>query len=159
VIANRNLGGGCPYCTGKKVLQGFNDLATRNPSLVKEWDYEKNSDLKPENFTANSGRKVWWKCKKRHTYEAQIIHRNKGGGCPYCSGKKVLQGFNDLVTRNPHLAQEWNYTLNGDLKPDHFTANSCRNVWWKCVKGHEWQTRIAHRNNGSGCPYCSKRKK
>lgn len=29
-------------------LQGFNDLATVNPAIAKEWDYEKNDELSPE---------------------------------------------------------------------------------------------------------------
>ena len=60
-IASRNSGSGCPYCSGNKVLKGENDLQTVNPTLAKEWNYEKNGDSKPENFTANSGQKVWWK--------------------------------------------------------------------------------------------------
>ncbi len=29
-------------------------------------------------------------------------------------------------------------------------------MWWKCCKGHEWQSEIVHRvkENGSGCPIC-----
>ena len=31
--------------------------------------------------------------------------------------------------------------------------------WWKCNKGHEWQSTIAHRTfMKSGCPYCIGRK-
>ena len=35
----------CPYCSGQRVLKGINDLATTNPELAKEWNYEKNSGL------------------------------------------------------------------------------------------------------------------
>lgn len=31
----------CPYCANKKIIIGFNDLATTNPELLEEWDYEK----------------------------------------------------------------------------------------------------------------------
>ena len=34
-------GYGCPYCSGHRTLKGINDLATTNPNLAKEWDYEK----------------------------------------------------------------------------------------------------------------------
>ena len=34
--------GHCPYCSNRKVLKGYNDLATTNPELLKEWNYEKN---------------------------------------------------------------------------------------------------------------------
>ena len=129
-----------------------------NPTLMKEWNYEKNCDLKPESFTANSGKKVWWKCKKGHEWEATIAHRNNGRGCPYCSGRYAIKGETDLLTVNPALAVEWNYEKNGKLSPENFTANSKVKVWWKCTKGHEWQSTIANRNRGRGCPYCSKRK-
>ncbi len=158
-INTRNKGTGCPYCSGKKVLKGFNDLTTINSKLASEWNHEKNDNIKPENFTANSGKKVWWKCEKGHEWQATIGDRNTGKGCPYCSNQKVLKGYNDLETVNPKLAREWNYEKNGDLKPEDFTANSNKKVWWKCNKGHEWQAIIYSRNHGTGCPYCSGRKK
>ena len=60
---------------------------------------------------------------------------------------------------NPLLMSEWNYEKNGDLRPEHFTANSGKKVWWICEKGHEWQATIYDRNNGRGCPECKKLKK
>ena len=158
-IKNRNNGSGCPYCSRQKILKGYNDLETINPNLAKEWNYEKNGDLKPENFTANSHIKVWWKCEHGHEWQAIIASRNNGRGCPYCAGQKVLKGYNDLATLNPKITEEWNYEKNGDLKPENFTAKSGKKVWWKCSNGHEWQARIFDRNNGNSCPYCSGRKK
>ena len=158
-IAHRNVGQGCPYCSNRRILIGYNDLATINPKLANEWNYEKNGDLKPDDFTSNSGKKVWWKCSKGHEWQATINNRNNGTGCPHCSNKQVLKGYNDLVTVNPKLACEWNYERNSNLRPEHILANSHKKVWWKCEKGHEWQAQIKSRNYGSGCPYCSGRKK
>ncbi len=157
-ISNRNEGRNCPYCSGKKVLKGYNDLATINPTLAKEWNYEKNGDLKPEVFTANSGRKVWWKCDKGHEWQANIDSRNKGSGCPFCKGKKAIKGYNDLTTLNPKLAREWNYERNNRLTPKEVMPNTNLTVWWKCDKGHEWQARIASRTKGRDCPICSNKK-
>ena len=157
IIASRNSGNNCPYCSGRNTVKGYNDLATLNQTLTSEWNYEKNGDLKPENFTANSGKKVWWKCNKGHEWQATIFNRNNGRRCPICSNKQVLIGYNDLANINPQLAKEWNYEKNGDLKPQDFTLNSNKKVWWKCEKGHEWQAIIANRNKGIGCPYCSGR--
>jgi len=28
-------------------------------------------------------------------------------------------------------------------------------VWWRCIKGHEWEARISNRTLGNDCPYCS----
>ena len=157
-IANRNNGRSCPHCSGQIVSEGYNDLRTINPNLAKEWNYEKNGILKPECFTANSGQKVWWRCSQGHEWQAVIINRNQGKGCPYCAGKKVLKGDNDLQTANPTLANEWNYEKNGILKPEHFTAHSNKKVWWKCSKGHEWQAAIGDRSQGHTCPYCAGKK-
>lgn len=98
-------GYGCPYCSGHRALKGVNDLATTNPALAKEWNYEKNGNLTPHDITAGSRKKVWWLCEKGHAYEQLIIKRSsRGAACPYCSGHKVLRGFNDLATVNPLLA-------------------------------------------------------
>ena len=132
-----------------------------NPTLMAEWNWEKNNELglDPKMLTLGSHKKVWWKCNKGHEWQAIIANRNEGRNCPYCSSKKVLKGYNDLATINPTLANEWNCEKNGDLKPEDFTANSGKKVWWICDKGHEWQATIVNRNRGRGCPYCSGRKK
>lgn len=81
---NRIHGTNCPYCANKKVLQGYNDLKTLNPNLAKQWDFEKNADLKPTQVTSGSRKKVWWKCDKGHSWQAYIYSRNKGRGCKTC---------------------------------------------------------------------------
>ncbi len=156
-VNNRSKGRGCPFCSNKKVLIGFNDLATKNPELSKEWNYEKNGNLQPTDLTDGSNKKVWWKCDKGHEWEAYINNRKKGYGCPFCSNKKVLIGFNDLLTVNPELAKEWNYNKNGELKPTDITEKSNVIVWWRCKNGHEWEANANNRSKGKGCPYCSGR--
>ncbi len=142
----------------REHLEKESSILHSNPEIAKEWNYEKNVNLKPEHFAANSNKKVWWKCSKGHEWQAVIASRNSGGhGCPYCLGLYAVKGENDLQTVNPGLAKEWNWEMNGTLTPEHFTANSGEKVWWKCSKGHAWQAKIYHRNNGSGCPYCSGR--
>ena len=39
-VKNRNIGIGCPYCSGRYAVKGENDLQTVNPDLAKEWNYE-----------------------------------------------------------------------------------------------------------------------
>ena len=68
-------GYGCPYCSGQRILKGVNDLATTNPELAKEWNYEKNGKLTPYDLSAGSGKKVWWLCEKGHAYEQSIYKR------------------------------------------------------------------------------------
>jgi glutaredoxin len=155
----RSRGTNCPYCSGQKVLKGFNDIETVNPRLSSEWHPTKNGELTSYMFTPGSGRKVWWLGKCRHEWQAIIYSRSNGNGCPYCAGQKVLKGFNDLTTINPQLASEWHPTKNGDLKPDMITSSANKKIWWKCKNGHEWQTTINNRNRGSGCPICARQKR
>lgn len=84
-VKSRVSGVGCPYCNGKRVLKDFNDLASINPGLTSEWNYEKNAPLTPDDVTHSSGKKVWWTCKNGHNYQASIDNRSKGRGCPICA--------------------------------------------------------------------------
>lgn len=60
-----------------------------------------------------------------------------------------------LLSVNPILANEWNFELNGNLKPENVAPNSQIKVWWKCKNGHCWFAKVANRNKlGRGCPYC-----
>ena len=154
-IVNRNKGTGCPYCAGREVLRGFNDLATTNPDLASEWNYEKNKNLTPQDVTKGSGRKVWWRCSEGHEWQATVANRNYENNCPICQNKIILVGYNDLTTINPTLASEWNYKRNGSLMPENFAESSGKKVWWQCKKGHEWQATVASRNSGTGCPVCN----
>ena len=83
-ICDRKRGNGCPYCSGKKVVIGETDLLTVNPLLASEWHPTRNKDLLPSQVSANSGKTVWWKCKKGHEWKAKIYSRNNGCGCPEC---------------------------------------------------------------------------
>ena len=135
-----------------------NSLFEKYPDLLKEWDFEKNKGLSPWDVSPNSNKKVWWKCSQGHEWQATINSRNKGNGCPYCSGRFAVTGKNDLQTVNPTLAKEWNYKKNSNLKPEFFTANSGQKVWWMCKDGHEWEAKVNNRSNGRGCPFCSNKK-
>ena len=146
----------CPYCSGRLPIVGTNDLQTTNPDLIKEWDYEKNSPIYPYMVKKGSNNKIWWKCEKGHEWQAEISARTSGkSGCPYCAGRKTIQGENDLVSIESKLLSEWNYKKNDGKKPSDFKMHSGALVWWKCERGHEWQAKIADRSRGDGCPYCS----
>ena len=75
----------CPICSGQKVLEGFNDLATVNPSLAREWHPTLNGKLTAKQVTAGSSKKkVWWLCPRGHEYQATVANRSNGTGCPIC---------------------------------------------------------------------------
>ena len=171
---------GCPFLSGKAIWKGFNDLATVNPGLAKEWHPTKNGSLRPEDVTSNHHNKVWWylpyddsRTGKHFNFEwqATVLNRNyRGDGCPYLNiSPAVWKGFNDLATVNPELAAEWHPTKNGDLTPSDVTGSCGKRVWWllpydvpedypiEHLRGKhfdfEWKIQIRNRNNGTGCPY------
>lgn len=160
-ISSRMRGHGCPFCSNQKLLAGFNDLATRNPELLEEWDYEKNSIL-PTEISSGTKKKVWWKCPRGHSFEMSVGNRTakRKSGCPYCSvpAKRVLKGFNDLETNYPALAKEWHPDENGALSPDSILCGSSKKVWWLGPCGHKFKQSIINRVNGDNCPYCSHQK-
>ena len=159
-IASRIRGhGNCPYCSGEKLLVGFNDLVSQRPELAAEWDYEKNGALRPEQVTTASCKKIWWICPLGHSYRSQISSRTtKETSCPYCARKKVLAGFNDLKSQFPEVAAEWDFTRNAPLTPDMVLSSSSKMVHWRCTKGHHWYEAICARTgpNRSGCVVCKR---
>ena len=148
-------GYGCPYCAGKKVWPGFNDLASQMPEIAAQWHPTKNGTLTPEMVTTGSKRKIWWVCYKGHEWQTTVKSRAEGCSCPYCANRAVIKGYNDLATTHPQLAQQWHPTKNGRLTPEDVVAGTLRKVWWQCEKGHEWRAQIASRANGVGCPVCA----
>ena len=146
VFSRTTLGTDCPVCTGRQALAGENDLATLYPEIAAQWDETKNGSLRPSDVTAGSNRPVWWRCGKGHSYRAVIAQRvHRGSGCPYCTNRKVLRGFNDLATVQPPVAKQWHETLNGALTPEMVTAGSRKKAWWQCPYGHVWKAAIYSR--------------
>ena len=132
-ICDRANGNGCPHCarallasSRKKPVDGnsFEDLY---PEISLEWNYERN-EKNPNQYRPRSNEKVWWVCDKGHEWLSSISNRAKGNGCPYCVGKKILKGENDLKTLFPEIAAEWNYEKNHGI-PDSYRPHSNKKVW------------------------------
>ncbi len=139
---------GCPFCSNSKVLSGFNDLATTHPELAKEahgWD--------PTKVMTGSHKKLKWVCSEKHVWISEVRGRVFGNGCPVCSNKKLLTGFNDLATTHPELAKEahgWD--------PTKIVAGTAKKMTWKCAVGHVWVSAGYSRLIGHDCPYCANQK-
>ena len=144
------LGTGCPYCSGSRVIVGETDLATTHPEIAAEavgWD--------PTTVAAGNDLKRRWKCGKNHEWDAPTYSRVGGGtGCPFCSNRTVLFGYNDLATTHPEIAIQadgWD--------PTTVTVGSGRKRKWRCSEGHSWNAVVASRSGGpkggSGCPSCA----
>ena len=152
-------GTGCPICSNRQVLIGFNDLATTHPQLAKQWHPTKNGALRPTDVTGGTKQTAWWIGVCGHEWETKILIRARDGSdCPYCANQKLLVGFNDVATTHPNILRDWHPTKNGELQPTDIITGSHTKVWWQCENGHEWQTKCSSRTkqkNATGCPYCN----
>ena len=156
-IDGRTRGKGCPFCSGRFAIGGKNDLLTINPGLSAEWNYEKNNGITPADVSPNSNKYAWWICKNGHEWKARIGHRHNGSDCPYCSGLRILSGYNDLATKHPDIIADWNFDKNTSVDPTQVGSANNSKVWWKCHScGYEWEMTIAARTRGSGCTKCRK---
>ncbi|WP_375088853.1 zinc-ribbon domain-containing protein [Peribacillus sp. RS7] len=138
--------------------KSFYDWCIENnkQDLLGEWDYEKNILTTPKDIGYGSQKKVWWICEKGHSYDTTTNIRRNGSGCPYCKHQKFKKGYNDLLTKYPEVAKFWNYQKN-TLTPDKVLAGGRKKVWWKCEKGHEWESTINSKIADHHCPYFSGR--
>ena len=162
--SNHRSGYGCPFCA-KQRPHVSNILATANPELAKEWDYEHdgNKGRTPNDvFITDDKNEYWWKCNnnKPHSYHARISYRIKRqSGCAVCHGKQVAWDT-CLAYLRSDLVSEW-YESN-KLQPSEVTLKSEEKVFWKCpVPNHPtYEMRVCERVNAKfGCQICSGRKK
>lgn len=131
-------------------------FADRYPNLMKEWDYDKNSPLKPHDVSYGSNIEVSWRCVNNHTFKMSPKTRHHGQNCPFCSGRR-LAPERSLGSRYPELIAEWDEFRNQGKTPFDFTFASHHNAWWICPNGHSYQAKISSRTRkprGSGCKTC-----
>lgn len=90
-VSHRAAGRGCPACSGKVVVPGINDLATKFPDIAAE--------LNDENYTAdqllpNSNTNVQWTCSEGHTWKTRVFNRTRNdSGCNTCVRKEFSSVF------------------------------------------------------------------
>lgn len=109
-----------------------NAMLRHSPELFDEWDFEKNDELGLDVYkiTYGSSRTAWWVGKDcGHPWDTTPKERTVyNRGCPYCSGHRVLRGFNDMWTTNPELA-----SMLGDPEDGYkYSQRSNQTVRWKC---------------------------
>lgn len=147
----RVSGHGCPYCTGKKVIHGENDLVTLFPALAAEWHPD--NDRSAADVMSGSNYKARWRCAQGHEWTARVYSRMHGRGCNVCNGRQVFPGENDLATVRPELAAEWH--PDNDKSPSELVPGSAYMAKWLCALGHDWEAKVyARSRRGDGCPTC-----
>lgn len=163
VYTQTRRGWGCPYCTGKQILEKDSLYALRK-DLIKEWDWIKNK-VNPKTIHLGSSYKAHWICAidNRHEFINPVANRtnkDRKGGCPICAGY-IVDSTNNLAKVYPKVAEFWHPTKNFDLKPQNVFCRSSTRVWWKCDKGpdHEWEGTILDRiSRTQKCIFCLNQK-
>ena len=80
---------GCPYCAGQRVTDA-NRLSLRAPEVAAEWHPTKNGDLTASDVAVGTSKRVWWRCRKGHEWDAVVCSRALPGsrnGCRQCTLK------------------------------------------------------------------------
>jgi positive regulator of sigma E activity len=98
-ICSRSQGANCPFCSGLYPTIDHN-LSVLNPKLANEWHPTKNGLLTPKNVSPKAKKKVWWKCKRDHEWQAAIYSRAIGNSCPICNSQTSapeLRIFSEIV--------------------------------------------------------------
>ena len=155
----------CHVCLNQKIVYGVNDFYTLNPSLMEEWDYTKNNHLgvNPKEISYNSNEKVYWICKRHHSFMSRIRNRRKGRGCVECHyiDLKKSYGSEKEILLTDDLIYEWDYGKNSEigLYLENILPSSHKKAYWRCNNNHSYQLAIFRRtNNRQGCTECSKPK-
>lgn len=143
----------CRRCQGlNRALRAEKTFRSEYPELALEWG--PTNERKAYEVTPKSGLTVGWICVRGHEWREAVAARVVNGtGCPYCSGHRVLAGFNDLVTVSPKVAAQWH--PDNELSPAEVTVGSNIRVLWLCAEGHEWEAQVNYRNR-NGCPRCAR---
>lgn len=147
----------CSICTTRIFIPGTNDLSTRRPDLILEWNFAKNK-LAPSDVPESSSTLVWWHCRLGHEWEARISARIQGHGCHACAPRKPRYGLNDFETLHFDLACEWDWERNGHTTPRDVAGSSNDTFHWVCPeKSHRYTARADRRVAGASCGKCNHR--
>lgn len=131
-------------------------IKSTNPELLAIWHPNLNT-ITPEEVTRGSSRVVWWRCQEfGHAWETTVKSVALGSRCQYCSGRRVLPGFNDFETYHPDRAKNWHPTKNSTTPRNH-TKSSSFSAWFQCDEGHEFQKSLNDVHSGKWCKYCAKK--
>ena len=175
-ISGRVDGRGCPFLTGHRVYPGFNDLASKMPSVALQWHPTKNGNLTPEMVTCGSSKRVWWRASYADPVNGEPVNiewkesvreRVQTRSSALSSKLKLGKIINNLAKVRPDLAAQWHPTKNGKLTPDKVACNSSKEVWWYFPYDDpetgkhfdfEWPEQIGFRNLYSNCPFLTGRR-
>jgi len=150
----------CPYCNNRRVLSGVNSLAGTHPEIARHWSPD-NDDLPDNYFPTSSVYKLWICPTCKGEFSTSIRNMvTETDNCPYCSGRKVLPGYNSFAVKHPKLLEELDFINSYSIAdPDELSENSNVKLWWICEQGHKYPMSPADRlyykkRDRKSCPHC-----
>lgn len=115
--------------------------------------YQNNPKTKTNDLYNGYRSRMNFYCDLGHVWDELAGNALAGYGCPYCSNKRVLAGFNDIWTTDPDVARllsnpqdGYMYTRGSEVKLDFI----CKNCGF--VSKHTVNNAIKY---GASCPKCS----
>ena len=154
---------GCPYCSDKQMLKGYNTLQETHPYLEKFWD--KNNDKSISEYWHKSFDVLNWKCPccniQFQCSPVEMISRTNLENsnfetCPKnCDWNKLVFN-NDIFHNSPRLRKEWSKKNN---IPVHLALShiETKKYWWNCsiCQGEYLCSIPIRREVIDSCPYCN----
>lgn len=106
---------------------------------------------------------VWWECPNcPYVWQNTVKSRyTKQSGCPYCTNRIIVSGFNCLKTKHPDIYAQLHKELNkqAGIKIKRLSPGTPTIVWWQCPQDseHIWKAPVGKRTGGNqtGCPHCA----
>lgn len=102
VAASVVAGNGCKNCGN---LQSHKTQSKSNQAFQIELQRrrENGQEVYSDDEYINNHTDMWFYCSKQHRWQTKPASISKGNGCPYCSNKKILIGYNDIATTSPDI--------------------------------------------------------
>lgn len=151
---------GCPYCSRRLTLKGFNSAECLDAGILHLWHPTKNGDLKPSQVSDRTAKRVWLHCPTCGYEWRESLRRTRKESrkCPSCHGGRghyLAKGSNDLGSKRPDVARQLDPELNGGLRAEGLHAHADAMVWWRGSCGHVWREKVSMRSMrvDDSCPY------
>ena len=125
------------------------DFIAGDPLLGKLWDTKKNGPS--DAVQTRSFRPAWWLCENGHAFQRSPRSMLSDSACPSCRRPST----SSLAKARPGLVPLWNADKNPGLSPSTVDPTHAGNVWWRCLKGHDFQRSPLLMLRDSACPVCS----
>lgn len=136
----------CPRCSREKSanaqrdsIEDMRNLASKKEGVCISTEY------------INSQKKLRWKCKYGHQWDAVPFSIKKGHWCPICSKSGV--GAKRTIEEFKRLALE----RGGECLSDTYLGIHSK-LKWRCKDGHEWDATPGSVSQGRWCSRCGRAK-